>query len=114
MQVSRPWVQASGLVGYWSFNNLDVTDKVYDRSGQGNNAYFEGGATSTAKVPGRLGQGVRFDGVNDEINIPVMSTLTGASDVPFSWSFWIRTTVQPGAEAIESDSLPESSGNFCS
>jgi hypothetical protein len=63
MQVSRPWVQASGLVGYWSFNNLDVTDKVYDRSGQGNNAYFEGGATSTAKVSGRLGQGVRFDGL---------------------------------------------------
>jgi hypothetical protein len=57
----------NGLVGYWSFNGTDVTDKVYDRSGQGNNGYFIGGATSTAKTIGKLGQALNFDGSDDYV-----------------------------------------------
>ncbi|MEP6637265.1 MAG: LamG domain-containing protein, partial [Acidobacteriota bacterium] len=50
----------NGLVGMWSFNGPDVTDKVYDRSGQGNNGYFIGGATSSAKTIGKIGQALKF------------------------------------------------------
>jgi hypothetical protein len=50
------------LVGLWTFDGPDVTDKVYDRSGQGNNAYFYNGATSSAKTIGKLGQALKFDG----------------------------------------------------
>jgi hypothetical protein len=53
---------ASGLVGLWTFDGPDVTDKVYDRSGQSNNGYYVGGATSSAKVIGKLGQALNFDG----------------------------------------------------
>jgi hypothetical protein len=55
---------SNGLVGYWSFNGPDFTDKVYDRSGQGNHGYVYGGATSTMKAPGRVGQGLVLNGVN--------------------------------------------------
>ncbi len=57
----------SGLVGHWTFDNLDVTDKVYDKTGTGNHAYFYGGSTSSAKVAGKLGQALRFDGVDDRL-----------------------------------------------
>jgi hypothetical protein len=55
---------ASGLVGLWTFDGPDVTDKIYDRSGQGNNGYFIGGSTSSAKTIGKLGQALTFDGSN--------------------------------------------------
>jgi hypothetical protein len=64
-QASQNGKLTSGLVGMWSFDGLDVTDKIYDRSGSGFNATFVGGATSSAKVAGKMGQGLRFDGVDD-------------------------------------------------
>src|SRR5262245_55089447 len=60
---------ADGLVGYWSFNGPDVTDKVYDRSAQGNHGYFNGGSTSSAKTIGKLGQALSFDGTATWANI---------------------------------------------
>jgi hypothetical protein len=64
-----------GLIAQWTFDGPDLTDKVYDRSGQGNNGYFvnAGGSTSTSKVQGKLGQAVAFSGVidaNNYIDIP--------------------------------------------
>jgi hypothetical protein len=55
---------ASGLVGLWTFEGPDVTDKIYDRSSQGNNGYFIGGSTSSAKTIGKLGQALQFTGSN--------------------------------------------------
>src|SRR3989344_4561342 len=66
--ISRPSTLNSGLVGYWTFDGADVTDKVYDKSGQGNHGYFYGGATTTAKVKGKIGQALKFDGVDDRVN----------------------------------------------
>ena len=42
-----------------------MTTTVIDRSGQNNHGYFNGGATSSAKVIGKLGQALTFDGNND-------------------------------------------------
>ena len=57
-----------GLVGHWTFDGADVTTVVADRSGQGNNGYFIGGATLSAKVIGKLGQALRFDGADDYLH----------------------------------------------
>jgi Concanavalin A-like lectin/glucanases superfamily len=56
---------ANGLVGHWTFDGADVTDKVYDRSGQGNNGYWNGSATSSAKTIGKLGQALNFNGTTN-------------------------------------------------
>jgi hypothetical protein len=85
----------SGLVGYWSFNGADLTDKIYDTSGQGNNGYFFNGATSTAKTIGKLGQGALFSFANG-----AYANMGGASSVlnfertdPFSISAWVKLGV---------------------
>jgi hypothetical protein len=88
----------SGLVGYWTFNGQDLSDKVYDRSGQGNDGYVYNAATSTLRTPGKIGQGAKFDGADDEIWINDIPSLTGGSDVPFTFAFWVKTV---GADTNE-------------
>ena len=78
----------SGLVGVWSFDGPDVTDKVYDRSGQGNNGYFIGGATTTAKVIGKMGQALKFDGVDDYVVIPDIASID--SNPTLSYGGWLK------------------------
>lgn len=78
----------TGLVGMWSFNGLDLTDQVYDRSGNGNNGYVYNGATSTMKAPGKVGQGLLFDGSTNYLN---MGSPASLDDLPsLSYSFWIK------------------------
>lgn len=52
----------NGLVGHWTMDGPDVTDKVYDRSGNSNNGYYYAGATSSAKKIGKMGQALNFSG----------------------------------------------------
>jgi hypothetical protein len=94
----QPYLIPSGLIGYWSFNGPDFTDKVYDRSGQNNHGYVVGAATSSVKGIGKMGQGVKFDGVDDEVDIPNIAGFTGATDVPFTWSWWRKSTGESGQE----------------
>lgn len=82
----------NGLVGLWSFNGPDTTDKIYDRSGQNNNGYFIGGATTTAKVAGKIGQALTFDGVNDYVNVPSQSSIDFGASQDFTISVWVKTT----------------------
>jgi hypothetical protein len=58
-----------GLVGYWSFNGPDFTDKVYDRSGSANNGYIVGAATSTVKGVGKIGQGFKLNGAGSYLSV---------------------------------------------
>jgi hypothetical protein len=78
----------SGLVGYWSFNGPDFTDKIYDRSGQGNNGYFYGPATSSAKAAGKVGQGLLLDGSAGYARI---ATFTGSANT-MTFCSWIKTS----------------------
>jgi hypothetical protein len=80
----------SGLVGMWSFNGTDLTDQVYDRSGNGHNGYFSGGATSTAKTSGKIGQAINFDGVNDTVLVAHSSLLDLDMTESATFSFWIN------------------------
>ncbi len=82
---------SNGLIGYWSFNGLDLTDRVYDRSGTGNDGYLISSmATSTAKVAGKLGQALNFDGADDTVLIPHSSLLDLDGSEPATFSFWIN------------------------
>lgn len=79
----------TGLVGLWTFNGADLTDKIYDRSGSGNNGYVGGGtATSTMKVAGKLGQGLKFNGSTSYVTVGTGPNLSGIS---FTISSWIKT-----------------------
>jgi hypothetical protein len=78
----------SGLVGYWSFNGIDLTDKVYDKSSQGNNGYYNGRATSTAKIPGKLGQALDFNGTTDYVYLGTPASLFPTSEITLS--AWIN------------------------
>ncbi|MEK7116540.1 MAG: LamG domain-containing protein [Patescibacteria group bacterium] len=79
----------SGLVGLWTFDGKDITDKIYDRSPVGtNHGYFIGGATSTAKTIGKLGQGLKFDGSNDYVNLASPAIFDNIS--PLTISAWVR------------------------
>lgn len=63
----------NGLVGHWTFDGADVTTTVTDRSGQGNDGYFIGSATSSAKVIGKLGQALNFDGSDHHIRVDAVA-----------------------------------------
>jgi len=79
---------ASGLVGLWTFDGADTTDKIYDRSGQGNNGYFVGGATSSAKTIGKLGQALNFDGANNFVDVAPSASLNNIAQL--TYSAWIN------------------------
>jgi hypothetical protein len=94
INVTPTSVLTSGIVGWWTFDGSKITDKVYDSSGQGNNGYIYNAATTSAKVIGKLGQGLRFDGVDDYVNIGNGPTLT--SGVPFSIGWWEKISTNVG------------------
>lgn len=77
----------SGLVGHWTFDGKDVTNgRINDISGQGNHGNTANIATSTFYAPGRIGQSVKFDGVNDRIATPAQLATTGG----YTFSGWIK------------------------
>jgi len=85
----------SGLVGLWSFNSKDLSDRVYDRSGNGNDGYFNGRATSTAKTIGKVGQALDFDGTADQVYLGTPASLFPTSAI--TMSAWIRPDTVGGA-----------------
>lgn len=48
----------SGLVGHWTFDGADFQASILDKTGNGNDGYYIGDATSSAKAVGKLGQAV--------------------------------------------------------
>jgi hypothetical protein len=84
---------AQGLVGYWTFDGSKTQSTIADSSGYGNNGYFIGGATSSAKVAGKLGQALKFNGSGTYIDTG-SNSITGTS--PFTISAWINTSVGCG------------------
>lgn len=69
----------NGLLGYWTFDNGDGTDIWANRNGQ-----VRGGALSVA---GKLGNALQFDGVNDDVKLPIISL--GAPPRAFTFEAWV-------------------------
>jgi hypothetical protein len=77
-----------GLVGHWTFDGADLVSNVSDKSGSGYTGNMMNMSTSTAKVGGVLGQGLKFDGVNDYLTFGDVSLLENKSALTIS--FWVK------------------------
>ncbi len=86
--VSPAYSLTSGLVGYWTFDGKNMLNNVADSSGQGNNGNLVGfTSTSSAVVPGKVGQALKFKGFKNRVTAtgPILgSTL--------SISMWLYPT----------------------
>ncbi len=79
-----------GLVGYWSFDGKDVVNgRALDKSGNANHGTLTNISTSTFYTTGKIGQGFKFDGVNDTVNI---ATNMFANRTEFSLMVWTKKT----------------------
>jgi hypothetical protein len=79
---------ANGLNGYWTFDGVDTdwsTNKVTDRS-NGTTDTMTSFATTTASVPGKLGQALRFNGATSYINTGAWNSEATAYTV----SLWFK------------------------
>ncbi len=90
----------NGLTGHWTFDGQDMnwastTAEVLDRSTysrEGNVTNF----TSSQAAIGKIGQALRFDGVNDYIdtNVDITSYISTSA---YSISVWVRPTDNSGS-----------------
>ena len=105
----------SGLVGYWTMDGKDINwsaNTMTDKSGNANTGAITNMSTTTSPVIGKLGQALKFDGVNDYVQI---YTTGGAPSglifqtAPFSVSFWIKS---PNNSDWHSDFLISSRRNY--
>ena len=88
-----------GLVGYWTFDGKDVVNGVIlDKSGSGNNGNTINISTSTFYKPGKIGQGLDFDGVNDYVDILSTTNLDNIWDSGGTVSFWVK--LRSGGEGL--------------
>jgi len=92
-----------GLVGHWTFDGPDMnwsstTAEVLDRSGNNNHGnLLNSGAAAAA--PGKLGQGMKFDGVDDYINLSSPISLDDIEEQGgggFAVSVWIKADTMGG------------------
>ncbi|GAB4204954.1 MAG: hypothetical protein OHK0022_30580 [Roseiflexaceae bacterium] len=72
----------SALAGRWQLEG-----QALDNSGNGNN----GTITGAVATPGRVGQALLFDGVDDTVQVPHSASLAvGQNGADFSVGFWVR------------------------
>ncbi|MFA6095874.1 MAG: LamG domain-containing protein [Candidatus Paceibacterota bacterium] len=75
-----------GIVGWWPLNEGTSTI-AHDISGYGNNGTLTNMESATDWVAGRKGKALTFDGVDERIDLPNMSSrITGS----FTISFWTK------------------------
>jgi hypothetical protein len=87
----------SGLVGYWTFDGKDTpwtsatAATTLDKSGNGNTGTLTNMAQATSPAPGKIGQGLKFDGVNDYVKNTISTGIPIYSQTnPYSIAFWIN------------------------
>ncbi|MFA6432514.1 MAG: LamG domain-containing protein [Candidatus Paceibacterota bacterium] len=82
----------SGLVGWWTFDGSKLINNASDSSGLGNNGNLVNfGATSSAVTAGKIGQGLKFDGIgsNQYVTMGNSSILNTPSAVTLS--AWVKS-----------------------
>ncbi len=86
----------SGLVGWWTFDGKSiVSGTARDSSGQANTGLMDSIATSTFYSRGKIGQGLKFDGVDDTIGLLTDKIGTGA----LTTTAWVILPVLGNGEA---------------
>ncbi|MCK4624993.1 MAG: hypothetical protein KAV00_06770, partial [Phycisphaerae bacterium] len=76
---------SQGLIACWKFDEAKG-DRLLDTSGNGNHGTIHG-ATWTK---GRVGGGLRFDGVDDYVEVPKSASLNSANE-EVTLMCWIKT-----------------------
>jgi hypothetical protein len=82
---------SNGLVGYWSFNGQDISwpsNLVYNRSGLANNGTTVNMNKNSSVVPGKSGQALLFNGINN--NVTVIGNSSVSNLVQKSACAWIK------------------------
>lgn len=100
----------NGLIGMWSFNSKDLSDRVYDRSGNSNDGYLYNVATGSAKTIGKIGQALKFDGVNDAVTIGDVNAIDGISKMTVSAWVYQDSLVQGNSVVSKYSSAEEGWG----
>ncbi|MDO8717127.1 MAG: LamG-like jellyroll fold domain-containing protein, partial [Dehalococcoidales bacterium] len=80
----------TGLVGYWTFDGKSTNwraSTTTDLSGNGNEGRMTNMSTTTSPVPGKLGQGLKFDKVDDYVNVGSSASLNNMRT--YTVSAWI-------------------------
>ncbi len=85
LNLSQPPPPTGGLVGSWSFDEASG-DTVQDASGRGNPGTISG----AARVAGRFGGGLSFDGVNDWVTVADSASLHLTTAMTIE--AWVRPT----------------------
>jgi hypothetical protein len=87
---------AKGLVGLWTFDGPDVTDKVYDRSGSNFNGYWGGitVGTSSTLTAGKLGQALNLEGTDGYV--PIGNAGTNIRTI----AFWMKASTSTVSKEI--------------
>jgi hypothetical protein len=86
----------SGLVGHWTFDGKDsvwsdaTTGSFTDRSGNGNTGSDVNMERATAPVAGKIGQAMKFDGVDEAMDAGTASAMQIVG--PITVSAWINPT----------------------
>jgi hypothetical protein len=85
--VTRTDRLTSGLIGYWTFDGKDMpSGRANDVSGNGNTMTLASISTTTFYAPGKIGQGLNFDGANDRVFASSNIVGTGATTLS-AWIF---------------------------
>jgi len=88
---------SSGLVGYWTLDSRDTqktsatAGTTFDISGNNNKGTLSNMWVGTSTVLGRIGQGIRFDGVNDYTTAGNASSLKPS--LPITMTMWIKPSL---------------------
>ena len=84
---------------------------MVDKSGNGNTGYMQGfTSTSSAKVAGKLGQALKFDGVNDYVDLGNGSSLNNISSRTIS--FWLYNNKYFATDPVGSHYLNKGDKTF--
>jgi len=87
-------LNTNGLVGHWTFDGSKVpwtsstAATATDSSGSGNTGTLTNMSQSTSVTPGKIGQALAFDKIDDSVTIPPSASLNDLG--PTTWSVWIK------------------------
>jgi hypothetical protein len=91
--VTAPKQGETGLVGHWTFDGKNMLSNIRDSSGRGNHGFLMNQTPTTTSI-GKIGQALKFDGVNDYVNVQQVSGLQAYSSTnPYTVAFWYKIDV---------------------
>lgn len=81
----------NGLVGHWTFDGKNMTNATAtDISGNGNHGTLTNMTTRSSATPGKIGQGLKLDGVNDYVDLGTGTLGIPAGATSISVSTWVK------------------------